>query len=109
MLSGYHDDGILYKAVLDLHRGDQKRTRIMQRAYTPVQAVIEGYQRAELVQLQRKAVEEFTMKDRSTGADVKLSQGMLLSIYLTNRQADGHRHLCAEKYGQYTRVRIWTI
>ena len=104
MLSGYHDDAVLYKAMLDLHRGDQKRVRIMQQAYAPVQTVIAKYKRKELEAVQRKAVEEFTMKDRRTGADVKLSQGMLLSVYLTNLQKDGHRHLCNERYHHYTRV-----
>ena len=103
-LSGYKDDAVWNKLMGDLHHGDQERVRIMQQAYMAVQNVTDKYDRKQLVKMQREAVEEFTMKDRKTGKDVKLSQDMLLAIYLTDMQADGHRHLCAEKPTQYTRV-----
>lgn len=103
-LSGYKDGAVWNKLMGDLHHGDQERVRIMQQAYMAVQNVTDKYDRKQLVNMQRKAVEEFTMKDRKTGKDVKLSQDMLLAIYLTDMQADGHRHLCAEKPTQYTRV-----
>lgn len=103
-LSGYKDGAVWNKLMGDLHHGDQERVRIMQQAYMAVQNVTDKYDRKQLVKMQRDAVEEFTMKDRKTGKDVKLSQDMLLAIYLTDMQADGHRHLCAEKPTQYTRV-----
>ena len=103
-LSGYKDGAVWNKLMGDLHHGDQERVRIMQQAYMAVQNVTDKYDRKQLVKMQRDAVEEFTMKDRQTGKDVKLSQDMLLAIYLTDMQADGHRHLCAEKPTQYTRV-----
>ena len=103
-LSGYKDDAVWNKLMGDLHHGDQERVRIMQQAYMAVQNVTDKYDRKQLVKMQRDAVEEFTMKDRNTGEDVKLSQDMLLAIYLTDMQADGHRHLCAEKPTQYTCV-----
>lgn len=103
-LSGYKDGAVWNKLMGDLHHGDQERVRIMQQAYMAVQNVTDKYDRKQLVKMQRDAVEEFTMKDRQTGKDVKLSQDMLLAIYLTDMQTDGHRHLCAEKPTQYTRV-----
>ena len=104
LLSGYHDDGVMYQLLRTLHQGEQKKILLMQRAYSVLQDITAKYSRKELQAVQRDAVEEFTMKDRRTGADVKLSQGLLLSIYLTDRQADGHRHLDNEKYSRYTVV-----
>ena len=103
-LSGYKDGAVWNLLMNDLHSGDQKRVRIMQQAYSAVQAVTAKYSRRELNDLQRKAVDEFTMKDLKTGEDVKLSQGMLLAVYLTNMQQDGHRHLCNDLANHYTRV-----
>ena len=103
-LSGYKEDAVWNKLMNDLHRGDQKRVRIMQEAYSAVQTVTAKYRRKDLRNLQRKAVSEFTMKDTETGEDVKLSQGMLLTIYLTDKQADGHRHLCANRANHYTLI-----
>ena len=104
LLSGYHDDGVMYQLLRTLHQGEQKKILLMQRAYSVLQDITAKYSQKELQAVQRDAVEEFTMKDRRTGADVKLSQGLLLSIYLTDRQADGHRHLDNEKYSRYTVV-----
>ena len=103
-LSGYKEDAVWNKLMNDLHHGDQKRVRIMQEAYSAVQTVTAKYRRKDLQNLQRKAVSEFTMKDTETGEDVKLSQGMLLTIYLTDKQADGHRHLCANRANHYTLI-----
>lgn len=103
-LSGYKEGAVWNLLMNDLHSGDQKRVRIMQQAYSAVQAVTAKYSRRELNDLQRKAVDEFTMKDLKTGEDVKLSQGMLLAVYLTNMQQDGHRHLCNDLANHYTRV-----
>lgn len=104
LLSGYHDDGVMYQLLRTLHQGEQKKILLMQRAYSVLQDITAKYSQKELQAVQCDAVEEFTMKDRRTGADVKLSQGLLLSIYLTDRQADGHRHLDNEKYSRYTVV-----
>lgn len=103
-LSGYKEGAVWNLLMNDLHSGDQKRVRIMQQAYSAVQTVTAKYRRKDLRNLQRKAVSEFTMKDTETGEDVKLSQGMLLTIYLTDKQADGHRHLCANRANHYTLI-----
>lgn len=103
-LSGYKEGAVWNLLMNDAHKGDQKRVRIMQQAYSAVQEVIAKYSRRELNDLQRKAVGDFTMQDIDTGEDVKLSQGLLLAIYLTNMQEDGHRHLCNERNNHYTRI-----
>ena len=42
-LSGYNDDSIVAKLFKDLHEGDVKREKIMQKAYTKVQSVAYQY------------------------------------------------------------------
>jgi hypothetical protein len=101
-LSGYNEDSIVYKMFADLHEGDKKRIRIMQDAMTRVQAVTSKYTNSEIKSFQRDSVEEFEFKDLKSGKRVKVSQGMLVAIYLTDRQADGHRHLVNEEYNHYT-------
>lgn len=101
-LSGYHDDYVISQVMRELHEGDKKRTRIMQECFVRVQAVTSSYSKSEIKGLQRNDVTEFNFKEQKTGKRVKVSQGMLLAIYLTDRQADGHRHLVNENYNHYT-------
>ena len=86
----------------ELHEGDKKHTRIMQECFVRVQAVTSKYSKSEIKGLQRNDVTEFNFKEQKTGKRVKVSQGMLLAIYLTDRQADGHRHLANENFNHYT-------
>lgn len=101
-LSGYHEDYVISQVMRELHEGDKKRTRIMQECFVRVQAVTSSYSKSEIKGLQRNDVTEFNFKEQKTGKRVKVSQGMLLAIYLTDRQADGHRHLVNENYNHYT-------
>lgn len=101
-LSGYHDDYVISQVMRELHEGDKKHTRIMQECFVRVQAVTSKYSKSEVKGLQRDDVTEFNFKEQKTGKRVKVSQGMLLAIYLTDRQADGHRHLVNENYNHYT-------
>ncbi|MGN0508124.1 MAG: hypothetical protein ACI4GX_02720 [Ruminococcus sp.] len=101
-LSGYHDDYVISQVMRELHEGDKKRTRIMQECFVRVQAVTSNYSKSEIKGLQRNDVTEFNFKEQKTGKRVKVSQGMLLAIYLTDRQADGHRHLVNENFNHYT-------
>lgn len=101
-LSGYHDDYVISQVMRELHEGDKKHTRIMQECFVRVQAVTSKYSKSEIKGLQRDDVTEFNFKEQKTGKRVKVSQGMLLAIYLTDRQADGHRHLANENFNHYT-------
>lgn len=102
VLTGYHDDYVISQVMSELHDGDKKRTRIMQECFVRVQAVTSSYSKSEVKGLQRNDVTEFNFKEQKTGKRVKVSQGMLLAIYLTDRQADGHRHLVNENFNHYT-------
>ncbi|MGN1434064.1 MAG: hypothetical protein ACI4XI_10225 [Ruminococcus sp.] len=102
VLTGYHDDYVISQVMSELHEGDKKRTRIMQECFVRVQAVTSSYSKSEIKGLQRDDVTEFNFKEQKTGKRVKVSQGMLLAIYLTDRQADGHRHLVNENFNHYT-------
>lgn len=101
-LSGYHDDYVISQVMRELHEGDKKHIRIMQECFVRVQAVTSKYSKSEIKGLQRNDVTEFNFKEQNTGKRVKVSQGMLLAIYLTDRQADGHRHLANENFNHYT-------
>lgn len=102
VLTGYHDDYVVSQVMSELHEGDKKHTRIMQECFVRVQAVTSKYSKSEIKGLQRNDVTEFNFKEQKTGKRVKVSQGMLLAIYLTDRQADGHRHLANENFNHYT-------
>ncbi len=102
VLTGYHDDYVISQVMSELHEGDKKHTRIMQECFVRVQSVTSKYSKSEVKGLQRDDVTEFNFKEQKTGKRVKVSQGMLLAIYLTDRQADGHRHLVNENYNHYT-------
>ncbi|WP_293969154.1 hypothetical protein [uncultured Ruminococcus sp.] len=102
VLTGYHDDYVISQVMSELHEGDKKHTRIMQECFVRVQSVTSKYSKSEVKGLQRDDVTKFNFKEQKTGKRVKVSQGMLLAIYLTDRQADGHRHLVNENYNHYT-------
>ena len=104
-LSGYNEDAVIYKLFKDLHEGDKKRVRIMQRAFTELQRTLNSeFSNKELKALQTEDVEDFDFRDKNTGKRVGISRAVLLSIYLTDRQADGHRQLVNEKANHYTRL-----
>lgn len=101
-LSGYNDDSIVAKLFRDLHDGDVKREKIMQKAYTKVQSVAYQYSEKDLTKIQKKDVKEFDFFDTETGERVKVSQGIIMSIYLTDQQSAGRKHLLADRLNHYT-------
>lgn len=101
-LSGYNDDSIVAKLFKDLHDGDVKREKIMQKAYTKVQSVAYQYSKKDLSKIQKNDVKEFDFRDTETGERVKVSQGIIMSIYLTDQQSSGRRHLLADRLNHYT-------
>ncbi len=101
-LSGYNDDSIVAKLFRDLHEGDVKREKIMQKAYTKVQSVAYQYSEKDLAKIQKNDVKEFDFRDSETGERVKVSQGIIMSIYLTDQQSSGRKHLLADRLNHYT-------
>lgn len=101
-LSGYNDDSIVTRLFKDLHDGDVKREKIMQKAYTKVQSVAYQYSEKDLAKIQKNDVKEFDFRDTETGERVKVSQGIIMSIYLTDQQSSGRRHLLADRLNHYT-------
>ena len=101
-LSGYNDDSIVAKLFRDLHDGDVKREKIMQKAYTKVQSVAYQYSEKDLAKIQKGDVKEFDFRDTKTGERVKVSQGIIMSIYLTDQQSSGRQHLLADRLNHYT-------
>ena len=101
-LSGYNDDSIVAKLFKDLHDGDVKREKIMQKAYTKVQSVAYQYSEKDLSKIQKDDVKEFDFRDTETGERVKVSQGIIMSIYLTDQQSSGRKHLLADRLNHYT-------
>lgn len=101
-LSGYNDDSIVAKLFKDLHDGDVKREKIMQKAYTKVQSVAYQYSEKDLAKIQKNDVKEFDFRDTETGERVKVSQGIIMSIYLTDQQSSGRKHLLADRLNHYT-------
>ena len=101
-LSGYNDDSIVAKLFRDLHDGDVKREKIMQKAYTKVQSVAYQYSEKNLAKIQKDDVKEFDFRDAETGERVKVSQGIIMSIYLTDQQSAGRKHLLADRLNHYT-------
>lgn len=101
-LSGYNDDSIVAKLFKDLHDGDVKREKIMQKAYTKVQSVAYQYSEKDLAKIQKDDVKEFDFRDTETGERVKVSQGIIMSIYLTDQQSSGRKHLLADRLNHYT-------
>lgn len=104
-LSGYHDDYVIAKLFRDLHEGDKNQVRIMYRAFVELERTLDSeFSENERKNLQTKDIESFDFTDTETGKRVKISDAMLLSIYLTDRQADGHRQLTNDKANHYTRL-----
>lgn len=101
-LSGYNDNSIVAKLFKDLHDGDVKREKIMQKAYTKVQSVAYQYSEKDLAKIQKDDVKEFDFRDSETGERVKVSQGIIMSIYLTDQQSSGRKHLLADRLNHYT-------
>lgn len=101
-LSGYNDDSIVAKLFRDLHDGDVKREKIMQKAYTKVQGVAYQYAEKDLAKIQKDDVKEFDFRDTETGERVKVSQGIIMAIYLTDQQSAGRQHLLADRLNHYT-------
>lgn len=101
-LSGYNDDSIVAKLFKDLHDGDVKREKIMQKVYTKVQSVAYQYSEKDLSKIQKDDVKEFDFRDTETGERVKVSQGIIMSIYLTDQQSSGRKHLLADRLNHYT-------
>lgn len=101
-LSGYNDNSIVAKLFKDLHDGDVKREKIMQKAYTKVQSVAYQYSEKDLSKIQKNDVKEFDFRDTETGERVKVSQGIIMSIYLTDQQSSGRKHLLADRLNHYT-------
>lgn len=101
-ISGYHDEYITYKIFSGLHEGDKKRIRIMESAMLEVQRTLVKYKDKEIESLQKDDVSEFDFRDIETRKRAKITQGVLLAIYLTDKQADGHRHMINDKWNSYT-------
>lgn len=104
LLSGYHEDSITYKLFSGLHEGDKKRIRILESAMLEVQRTLAEYSDKEIKCLQKNDVSEFDLRDIETRKRVKITQGVLLAIYLTDKQVDGHRHLINDQWNSYTVV-----
>lgn len=101
-LSGYNDDSIVAKLFRDLHDGDVKREKIMQKAYTKVQSIAYQYSEKDLAKIQKDDVKEFDFRDSETGERVKVSQGIIMAIYLTDQQSAGRKHLLTDRLNHYT-------
>ncbi len=100
-LSGYNEKSAMYQAMYGIHSGGKDVERIMQRVNIDIGTVTAKYSAKEIKNLQTKDVEQFEFIDINTKQRVKVSQGMLLSLYLTYQQADGKRHLVNEKADSY--------
>ena len=108
MLSNYHDDSIIYKLFSGLHEGENKAITIQQKAISRIKKVTLKYKK-EIKGIQNEDVKEFDFRDVETGRRVPITKGVLLAIYLTDRQKSGHIHLLggteetyANKAGHYT-------
>ena len=108
MLSNYHDDSIIYKLFSGLHEGENKAITIQQKAISRIKEVTIKYS-DEVKKIQNEDVKEFDFRDVETGRRVPITKGVLLAIYLTDRQKSGHIHLLggteetyANKAGHYT-------
>ena len=108
MLSNYHDDSIIYKLFSGLHEGENKAITIQQKAISRIKEVTLKYEK-EIKGIQNEDVKEFDFRDVETGRRVPITKGVLLAIYLTDRQKSGHIHLLggteetyANKAGHYT-------
>ena len=101
MLSNYHDDSFIYKMFSDLHKGENHAIALQHEAISRIKEVTIKYS-DEVKKIQNEDVKEFDFRDVETGRRVPITQGVLLAIYLTDRQKSGHIHLLGgtdESYG----------
>lgn len=101
MLSNYNDDSIIYKMFSDLHKGENHAIALQHEAISRIKEVTIKYS-DEVKKIQNEDVKEFDFRDVETGRRVPITQGVLLAIYLTDRQKSGHIHLLGgtdESYG----------
>ena len=101
-LSGYHDDFVINKLFGDVHFGEKKAQRIEMEAFLPIEAVASKLKNKTKRDFQLADIKEFDFRDIKTGKRVKVSQSMILSLYMTARQDDGYRHLVNDEYNHYT-------
>lgn len=92
MLSNYNDDSIIYKMFSDLHKGENHAIALQHEAISRIKEVTIKYS-DEVKKIQNEDVKEFDFRDVETGRRVPITQGVLLAIYLTDRQKSGHIHL----------------
>lgn len=124
-LAGYRN-GAVTSIFEGLHIGEVKTIRVMQKAYQPIDDVMSKYNQNHKISkallnplkheyenpvydLQTKDVKEFNFIDvnrhnKGYKQRVRISQGMLISIYLTNKRVEGHRHIINNKWNRYTVV-----
>lgn len=107
-LSNYNEDSVIYKVFEELHRGENEAIRIQQRAINRIKEVTLKYS-DKINNIQSEDVKEFNFVDVGTGNRVPVSQGVLLAVYLTDRQKSGHIHLLGgtdesyiDNYSHYT-------
>lgn len=108
MLSNYNDDSIIYKMFSDLHKGENHAIALQHKAISRIKEVTIKYS-DEVKKIQNEDVKEFDFRDVETGRRVPITKGVLLAIYLTDRQKSGHIHLLggteetyANEAGHYT-------
>ena len=92
MLSNYNDDSVIYKMFSDLHKGENHAIALQHEAISRIKEVTIKYS-DEVKKIQNEDVKEFNFRDVETGRRVPITQGVLLAIYLTDRQKSGHIHL----------------
>ena len=92
MLSNYNDDSIIYKMFSDLHKGENHAIALQHEAISRIKEVTIKYS-DEVKKIQNEDVKEFNFIDIETKRRVPITQGVLLAIYLTDRQKSGHIHL----------------
>ena len=92
MLSNYNDDSVIYKMFSDLHKGENHAIALQHEAISRIKDVTIKYS-DEVEKIQNEDVKEFNFIDIETKRRVPITQGVLLAIYLTDRQKSGHIHL----------------
>ena len=92
MLSNYNDDSVIYKMFSDLHKGENHAIALQHEAISRIKDVTIKYS-DEVKKIQNEDVKEFNFIDIETKRRVPITQGVLLAIYLTDRQKSGHIHL----------------
>lgn len=91
-LSNYNEDSVIYKVFEELHRGETEAIKIQQMAINKVKEVTLKYS-DKIKNFQSEDVKEFNFVEVGTNKRVPVSQGVILAVYLTDRQKSGHIHL----------------